>query len=121
MNILNRKGLIGLVFLIVSLVIMFIATAVLFNLFYATFRIGGSAETASMAYESLSSGIYYGIFLANQNPSIIVTKLLSINGDIVTVKVTPVAGSPYTITASSLATSRTVTVQYSGGSIRSWS
>jgi|GEM_PF-3854959 len=62
----NRKGLIGLALLMISVFIIIIASTVLFNSFFLFFRIGTGTESMSTDYENLSSGIYYGAWLANK-------------------------------------------------------
>ena len=93
-----------------------IASTVLFDFFYLSFKMGISAETMSRDYEILSSGIYYGVWLADHGQT---SDTLPIDGVTVSVMATLNDDGSYTITAGA-PSSRTITVQYSNPYITSW-
>jgi len=128
MNILSmlnsKKGFIGLGMLILSLVIIIMASAVLYNSFYNLFETGKNEENISRDYASLSSGIYYGAWYAKTNGAIALTPAIpqGLNGVPVNVTVAVVLTGGYAITATRIDPPvRTMTAKCSSsGVITAW-
>jgi hypothetical protein len=119
----NKKGLIGLALLTISLLSVIIASFVLFNSFYVFFKTGLSEESASTDYESLSSGIYYGVWLAGNGLTGSNNLTIGVPPVQVTVTVTLNADNSYAIIAignpASAVHNREITCQYANA-ITSW-
>jgi len=113
----SKKGFIGLGMLILSLVIIIMASAVLYNSFYNLFETGKNEENISRDYASLSSGIYYGAWCVKNKPA--GTFYITINSVDVTVKTT--SGVNWTIVASRTNPAKTMTATCSSsGVITAW-
>jgi archaellin len=112
----GSRGFIGLALLTITLIMVAIASVVLFNFFYLFFRIGLSTEAMSTDYESLSSGIYYAIAMIDGGETLPATH------DIYSISI-PVSynATSHVITAGPLAGSgRTIVAEYENGVILSW-
>jgi hypothetical protein len=110
----KRKGFIGLALLVISLVMIIIASSVLFNMFYMFFKLGVSEESMSKNYAGLSSGIYYGTWLADHgfitSAGLVTIDTLDVDKVTVTIK-GKVNSGVYTIQAS-IAGGKTITATY---------
>ena len=116
----NREGFVGLALILMSLMIMIISSLVLFNFFYLFFRIGKSVENTSTNYETLSSGVYCGVWALSGNHAN--PAYININGTMVQIDlaVPQKIGDPYGIIVYFRDHPGTkITCQYNGA-ITSW-
>ena len=113
----NRKGFIGLMLLTVALIVIVIASTVLFDFFFAVYRSGHSAENMAADYAALSSGIYYGAWCVKNSKT---PGSFTAGGVTVTVTVSA-SGSDFSVRASRTSPSKAITALCSsGGIIKSW-